>query len=288
MQRNPILYRQKTAQYIFLLPGLLFFSFSILLPFFMGINIAFTDWNGITRDYHYVGLKNFIGLFQDPRILAPVRNSLEFALLGTLGSNAVSLILALLVNQKSRTLRNIPRLVFFIPVCFSAILTAFIWGFLYKEVFAELFNTNSLLGNPRMVIPAITAMGIWNTSGINMLIYLAGLKGVPSELYEAAVIDGAGSFKRFRHITVPFLSASFTVCFTLSLTAWLREFAMTLSATGGGPGGASRTISIYIFENLYQYSKAGYGQAVALVFALLLGLIANLVSGFFRRREIEL
>ena len=254
----------------------------------MGINIAFTDWNGIARDYNYVGLKNFFHTFQDMRLIKPVQNSLKFALFGTIGSNVVSLGLALLVNQKIKALGNLPRLVFFIPVCFSAILTAFIWGFIYKEVFSALFQANSFLGNSSTVVPAITCMGIWNTSGINMLIYLSGLKGVPKDLYEAALIDGANVFKRFRHITIPFLNSSFTVCFTLSLTAWLREFAMTLSATGGGPGGASRTISIYIFENLYQYNKAGYGQAVALLFALCLGVLANFVSTFFRKREIEL
>ncbi len=266
----------------------MFFCFSIVIPFVLGINIAFTDWNGIARDFQYVGLKNFLTIFKDPRLIPPIGNSIRFALFGTIGSNVVSLTMALLVNQKTKTLGSLPRLIFFIPVCFSAILTAFIWGFIYKEVFHTLFHAKSMLGNPRLVIPAITAMGIWNTSGINMLIYLSGLKGIPITLYEAAKIDGANVFKRFGNITLPFLASSFTVCFTLSLTAWLREFAMTLSATGGGPGGSSRTISIYIFENLYQYNKAGYGQAVALLFALCLGLIANFVSSAFRRREIEL
>jgi raffinose/stachyose/melibiose transport system permease protein len=279
---------QRAAKYVFLLPGALAFGFSVALPFFMGINIAFTDWNGISQDYHYVGIQNFLRVFKDPRIVKPIGNSLEFALLGTIGSNIVSLGLALLANAKTGGLKKVARAIFFIPVCFSSILTAFLWGFVYKEVYTELFHINNLLGNPAMVIPAITAMGIWNTCGINMLIYLSGLQGVPRELYEAALIDGANVWQRFRAITLPFLNAAFTVCCTLSLTSWLREFAMTLSATGGGPGGSSRTISIYIFENLYQYNKAGYGQAVALLFALFLIVVGNLVSSFFRKREIEL
>nr|WP_320128301.1 sugar ABC transporter permease [uncultured Sphaerochaeta sp.] len=288
MKKSHFLDSKKTAQYIFILPSILVFCFSIAIPFIMGINIAFTDWNGIAPTYNYVGLKNFISFLHDPRIVQPIQNSLKFAVLGTIGSNVVSLGLALLANQKTKGMKNFARMVFFIPVCFSSILTAFIWGFIYKEVFSELFHINSMLGNPAMVIPAITTMGIWNTSGINMLIYLAGLQGVPRDLYEAALIDGANVWKRFLHITLPFLNAAFTVCFTLSLTSWLREFAMTLSATGGGPGGSSRTISIYIFENLYQYNKAGYGQAVALFFAIFLGLVGTLVSNFFRKREIEL
>ena len=121
-----------------------------------------------------------------------------------------------------------------------------------------------------------------------MLIYLSGLKNVPVDLYEAATVDGATGWQRFRKITLPMLMPSFNVCVTLTLTSWLREFGMTLSATQGGPGGASRTISIYIFENLYKFNKAGYGQAVSMLFVVFLVLIGTSVSSFFRKREVEL
>ena len=121
-----------------------------------------------------------------------------------------------------------------------------------------------------------------------MLIYLAGLKNIPQEFYDAAKVDGASSFKSFIHITLPLLTPSFTVCITLSITTWLREFATTLAATDGGPGGTSRTLAIYIFENLFDYNKAGYGQAVAILFSLFCIVLGISVSNFFRKREIEL
>ncbi len=273
---------------MFALPGFCFFAFAILIPFLMGVNIAFTDWNGITKDYNYVGLKNFIDMFQDKRILQPMRNTLIFALLGVTGNNIIALSLALLANQKSSKLGSVAKVVFFMPVCFSAILSSFLWGFIYREVFSQLFAIKNLLGNKSLVIPAITAIGLWNTCGINMLIYLSGLKSIPTDLYEAATVDGATAIQKFFRVTLPLLMPSFSVCVTLTLTSWLREFAMTLASTGGGPGGSSRTISIYIYENLYKYSKAGYGQAVSLLFALFLILIGNVVSSFFRKREVEL
>ena len=276
------------SAYVFLIPGFCMFCFSVLIPFFKGINIAFTDWNGITKDYNYVWFDNFINIFRDQRIIQPFVNSLKFALIGTIGSNFFSLGTALLVNQRKGKVSNFIRIILFIPVCFSSILTAFIWGFIYREVLPQLFGMKSLLGNEKWVIVAIIVMGIWNTCGINMLIYLSGLKNIPTDIVEAAKIDGASTWKRFTNITIPLLTPSFTVCVTLSLTSWLKEFAMTLSATGGGPAGASKTMSIYIFENLYTYNKAGYGQAVALAFALLLIVIGNLVSSFFRKREVEL
>lgn len=275
------------AKYLFVVPALVFFTFAIVIPLCMGIHIAFTDWNGITKDYNYVGLQNFVTMFRDKRIMKPIENTLVFALLGTVTSNVASLGLALLVNQKMKKLCGIAKIIFFIPVCFSAILTAFLWGFIYRTVLPDLFGIKSLLGSKKWVIPAITVMGVWNTCGTNMLIYLAGLKSVPTDLYEACMADGANAWQRFWNITIPLLMPSFSICVTISLTSWLREFAMTLSSTGGGPAGYSRTISIYIYENLYEYNKAGYGEAISLFFVLCLVILGNLVSSFFRRREVE-
>lgn len=276
------------SKYVFLVPGLCFFAFAVIIPFFMGVNIAFTDWDGIARNPNYVFLDNFINIFKDKRVIPPVLNSVKYAILGTTLGNTLSLSLALLLNSKTGKLSKVARIVFYAPVCISSILTAFLWGFIYREVFPQMFEIKSLLGNKQWVIPAITAMGLWNSSGISMLIYFSGLKNIPIELYEAAIVDGASAWQKFKKITLPLLAPSFTVCITLSLTAWLREFAMTLSATGGGPAGASRTISIYIFENLYEYYKAGYGQAIALLFAVLLVVLGSSISRFFRSREVEL
>lgn len=275
------------AGFMFAVPGFAMFCFAILIPFFMGVKIAFTDWNGISKTYKYVGFANFISIFKDQRIILPFTNSLIFALFGVIGGTILSLGTAMLVNYQSGKMSKIGRTIFFIPVCFSEILTAFIWKFIYKDVFFALFGTESPLSNSSTVVLAITVMGIWNTFGINMLIYLAGLKNVPQVLYEAAKVDGASNWTQFVHITLPLITPSFTVCITLTLTSWLRQFSTTLAATGGGPGGSSNTLAIYIYENLFSYNKAGYGQAVSLLFALFCILLGIGVSTFFRKREIE-
>ncbi len=280
--------KKKMTKYVFVLPGFCFFAFAMLIPFVMGINIAFTDWNGVEPEFQYVGLKNFVDIFRDARIRKPFWNTLEFALIGTVVSNVVSLYLAMLINGKFSKLNHVSRTVFFIPVCFSSVLTAFLWKFLYREFISELFGVRNLLGDPKWVIPAIVVIGVWNGAGINMLIYLSGLKNIPLELYEAAKADGAGVIQQFVKVTLPLLMPAFSVCVTLTLTSWLKEFATTLSATGGGPGGASKTVSIYVYENLYKYYKAGYGQAVSLLFSICLIVIGLCVSSFFRKREVEL
>ncbi|MCR5031921.1 MAG: sugar ABC transporter permease [Lachnospiraceae bacterium] len=280
--------KRSLTKYLFALPGFCFFAFAMLIPFMMGIHIAFTDWDGVASTYTFVGLANFAAIFRDTRMYAPFFNTLEFALLGTIIGNLIPLGLALLVNSPYRRMSSIARVIFFVPVCLSSVLTAFLWRFIYHEFFPKVFGCRNILGSTRWVILGIVLIGVWNTAGTNMLIYLSGLKNIPVELYEAAKMDGASPCQQFGRITLPLLMPSFSVCVTLTLTSWLKEFATTLSATGGGPGGASRTISIYVFDNLYKYYKAGYGQAISLLFALMLIVVGLLVSSFFRRREIEL
>jgi len=279
--------KKRVPMYLFALPGFCFFTFAMLIPFMMGIHIAFTDWDGVSSTYNYVGLKNFFAMLDDTRLEDPIVNTIKFAVLGTIIGNVVPLSLALIVNSKHRRVSSIARLVFFIPVCFSSVLTAFLWRFLYHVFFPKVFGWKNILGNPKWVILGIVIIGVWNTAGTNMLIYLSGLKTIPLELYEAAKMDGASGIQQFRTITLPLLMPSFSVCVTLTLTSWLKEFATTLSATSGGPGGSSRTISIYVFDNLYKYYKAGYGQAISLLFAVFLIGVGLAVSSFFRRREVE-
>lgn len=275
------------AKYVFLIPGLCFFAFAIVVPFFMGIHIAFTDWNGITKDYNYVGFRNFTVALGDRQLWEPVIITLEFALYGVIGNTLISLGLALLVNNRLGRLTGAARTVFYIPCCFSAVLTAFLWKFVYKEIVTAVFHMRNPLGMPKWVVLCIVVMQLWNTCGINMLVYLSGLKNIPTDLYEAAVMDGASAIQKFRYITLPMLTPSFTVCVTLALTNFMKTFALPLASTGGGPAGASRTISIYIYENLYRYNRAGYGEAVSVMFVVFLVALSTSVQSFFRKREVE-
>ena len=244
--------KKNISKYLFVLPGFCFFAFAMLIPFCMGFHIAFTDWDGVGIKYNFVGLKNFQMIFQDIRVRGPFLNTLKFAVLGTIFGNVIPLTLAMFVNGKYQKLNTVARVAFFIPVCLSSVLTAFLWKFLYHEFFPKIFGWKNILGSSKYVILGIVIIGVWNTAGTNMLIYLSGLKNIPMELYEAATVDGASGVQRFFKITLPLLMPSFSVCVTLTLTSWLKEFATTLSATAGGPGGSSRTVAIYVFENLYK------------------------------------
>lgn len=280
--------RIPVAGYLFTLPALVFFSIALLIPFFMGVNIAFTDWNGIAKDYNYVGIQNFVRMLSDTRLLPPAKNTLILALIGVVVNNIVTLSLAVLFARLSGKAGNICRLIVFVPCCLSGVLAAYIWKFIYRFVLNTLTGGNSPLGSMFWVLPAIMVIGLWNGAGINMLIYYAAIKNVPQELLEAAIIDGAGRVQAFRHIMLPMITPAFTICITMTFTNMLKEFGTVMSATGGGPGRASETISMYIYENLYSFNRAGYGQAVSLAFLAFLVVVGNLLTNFFRKREVEL
>lgn len=280
--------KSRMTSFLFTLPSLFFFSLALLIPFVMGLNIAFTDWNGIAREYHYVWFDNFIKICSDSRMANPVKNTVVYALLTVVFNNVVPLGLALLFAGIRGKVGSICRLVVFIPCCLSGVLSAFVWKFIYRFVLSALTGLSSPLGSTFWVLPGIMLIALWNGCGINMLIYYAALKNVPSDLYEAAVIDGAGRLQLFKNVTVPMIMPAFTICVTLGFTNGLKEFGMVMSATGGGPARTSETISMYIYNNLYTYSRAGYGQAISLVFLLVLVVTGNLLTGFFRRKEVDM
>ncbi|WP_113675146.1 carbohydrate ABC transporter permease [Vallitalea guaymasensis] len=279
--------KRSLLKFGFLVPAIFFFGVSMLIPFLLGIQVSFTSWDGISQKMNYIGLQNYANIFSNSDILQPMKNTIYFAILITIFNNAVALGLALILNKKFKGNSKF-RLIYFIPTCLSTVLACFVWKFLYREVFYQVFGINSLIGNMKTVIPALVIISLWNGVAINMLIYLSALINVPRNLYEAAKVDGANVFQRFRNVTVPLIGPAFTTCVTLSLTYGLREFSVPMIATGGGPARSSETIAMYIYKHLFEYSKAGYGQAISIVFMVFLLIIGKTVSTIFRKREVEM
>lgn len=278
--------KSKLINFSFLLPVLFFFGFSVIIPFFSGLHIALTDWNGVSKELNYVGFKNFINIFSNKDILQPMQNTICYTLIATIAGNIISLLLALAINRKFIG-RTFARTAFFLPTAISVVLAVFIWGYIFRDVFRNLFGLNSLLGQKSTVILGIAIIHMWIDVGINMLVYLSSLTTVPKELYESADLDGATRIQQFFRVTLPMIVPAFTTCITLSLTYGLREFATPYAATQGGPAGASETIGIYIYNHLMSYNKAGYGQAISVVFTIALVLIGGGLSRALRRLEVE-
>jgi raffinose/stachyose/melibiose transport system permease protein len=280
-------YKTEITKFSFLLPALLFFTIVVIVPFIRGVNIAFTNWNGIDKHYDYVGLHNLFLMFHDDELLVPLKNTLFFALVTTFFVNAFGLGLAVALNTKFKG-ANMLKSFIFMPMVISLVLASIIWRYVFSDIYPILFHTNGgLLGNPSTVMIGLCIIAIWKETGLAMVIYYAGLQTIPKDMYEAARIDGANPVQQFFKVTVPLLIPAFTYCIPLWLGTGLRQFDYSMVATKGGPGTSSMTMAMYVYNYEFPFFKAGYGQMAALVLFILILIITVIVTQFLRRREVE-
>ena len=237
-----------------------------------GAFYAFTDWTGI-GDFNFIGLDNFERIFEDPALIGSLKNTLFLAFGFLILTNVVGLLLALAVNRTLKT-RYLLRVLFFMPVVLSPLAVSYIWKFIFD------FNgpLNQFLGwvgleswqrpwlaDPTLAIWAILVVMVWQTTGLVMVIYLAGLATVSPEIEEAAALDGAGTWGRFWHITAPSIRPSIAIAGTLMLIQGLRVFDQVMALTNGGPGGATETLATQVYKETFALGNFGFGAALALM-----------------------
>ena len=270
----------------FLMPAFLVLLFVILIPLVLGVQFTFTSWDGISPVKEYVGFKNFKTVFHDKDLLVPIKNTAIFTVITVVCVNLIGLGLALLVNKELKGL-NIFKSIIFIPLVISLVLVSQMWMYVYNDFFSFIGLENPLVSKKYVMI-GLCGMCIWKESGLAMMVYLAGLKGIPSDVMEAAVVDGANAWERFKNVTIPFLAPAFTYCIPLWLAGGLRMFDYATVATSGGPGDASTTMTYYIYKYLFPYNKVGYGQTVAMIYLVVCIVISTVITKQLRKREIDL
>ncbi|WP_198664511.1 carbohydrate ABC transporter permease [Jiangella endophytica] len=277
----------------FLLPALALYAFAVLIPSARGIGFAFTDWNGLDLSWNFVGLDNFTRVLDDDQAIRAVRNTLALAVVITVVENLIGLLLALGVHSKIKS-RNVLRLIFFAPVVVVSVVIAFLWQFIYTPggPLTQLFEGIGLgalaqnwLGDPSIALWAIAFVVIWQFAGYSMVIFLAGLQGVPKELLEAGAIDGAGPVRRFWSIVRPLLGPAITVNVMLSMIRGLMIFDQIWVMTQGGPAQSTDSLSTLVYRNAFQYGEFGYSTALAVVLALFVAVISIVQYRMLSRRE---
>lgn len=279
--------------YLFIAPYMLLYVAFLAVPVVYGFWISLHDWHVLGQTRPFIGFANYKALLQDDLFIRSLINTGYFALLTVIPSNAVSLLLALGLNSRVRG-ETLFKTLYYLPVVLSVSVTAIIWRWLYSTEFGIINYYLSALGAPRLgwlnspalAMPSLAIMSIWWGAGGNMLVYLAGLRGIPEEYYEAARIDGAGGWERFRHITVPLLRPALLFCLVMSLIGSSQVFGQSYILTGGGPHYSTLTVVLYMYQTGFSLYRMGYACAVAYVlFALVLGLTIvqyRLIAG---RRE---
>ncbi|SEG90842.1 carbohydrate ABC transporter membrane protein 1, CUT1 family [Actinacidiphila yanglinensis] len=281
--------------WLFVVPALVVYAFVVLYPSIAGVVYAFTDWSGI-GSFSFVGLDNFHTLLHDDRALASVGNTLLLTVAIVVVQNAIGLLLALGVNTNIRS-KALLRVVFFAPAVVSPVMVAFLWKYVYNPENGAGLNgilgavglgglRQDWLGNPSLTLWSVAGMVVWQYAGYSMVIFLAGLQGVPAELHEAARIDGAGAWQRFRYVTWPLLAPALTINLMLSTIGGLKLFDQVYAATDGGPGTSSETLSTVLYKEAFVYGKFGYSTAVALVLALFVAAVSLIQLRYLRAREV--
>lgn len=278
---------KRIQEFTFILPAVVMFAVFVAYPFIQGFPISFTKWDGMSPNRTFVGIDNYLRIFQDGNVINATKNTLMFTAFTMVCSNVFGLLLALMISKTSK-LNNVLRTCIFMPYCLSLVLCAYIWRYIYSDVFYEILGIPSPLGSTVWVMLGLAVISVWRDAGYCMVVYIAAIQGISSDYYEAADLEGANPWQKFKHITFPMIAPAVTTNLTLLLAWGMKVYDYPMAATSGGPGRASETVAMLIYNNLFTYFRAGYGQAIAITFTIAIFVVSTIVSKILRAREVEL
>lgn len=286
--------REALAGYLFLAPFLFFFVIFVARAVYQSVYISFFDWQVLALDRPYVGLDNYKELLDDPLWWTSLRNTFIFAITTVIGSSVLALACALAVNQPVKG-RTFFRALFYAPNLLSVAVVGIIWGWLMDTQFGVInYGLKSIglprinwLGDANVVLFSLSIATIWWTYGFPMLIFLAGLQTIPDTLYEAGRIDGANGRQLFRHITLPLLRPTILFVSVIGIISHIQVFGQPyiMPAGGaGGPGTASYTVIIYLYQTAWRYFRMGYGSAIAVGLTVVMAALTLIQFVVFGKR----
>lgn len=271
---------------IFLIPTLLAYTISFIIPFFMGIYLSFCNFRTI-NNAKWTGLSNYIYVFTDSAgFLSALWFTVKVAVVGVISTNVIAFILALMLTRNLKG-TNVFRTVFFMPNLIGGIILGYIWQLLLNGILIKLVGAD-ITFSATYGYWGIIILYNWQKIGYLMIIYIAGIQSISSDLLEAAKIDGATYLQTLRKIILPLVMTSITICSFLSLTDCFKMYDQNLALTGGAPANQTAMLAMDIYNTYYNRTGfAGIGQAKAVVFTVLVLLIALIQLRVTKSREVE-
>jgi multiple sugar transport system permease protein len=284
--------KKQLPNYLFILPHFLLFTIFILFPIFRGLQISLYDWKIMLKVQHFIGMANYTALLKDKIFWQVMAQTLYFMIYTVTINVILGLLIATGLKHKFFG-SNFLRVLFYAPAILSVsvlgIIAIRVWdnqlGIINYFV-TTVFNGPriSWLGNPSIVIPALSATTVWWTVGFPMLVFIAGLQNIPDHLYEAAKIDGAGPLQTFWYITLPLIMPTMLFVVVTQFIAHMQVFAQPYIITAGGPGNGSRTAVMYLYENAWKFFRFGYASAIAVVLAGIMIFVTIILFSVMRKR----
>jgi multiple sugar transport system permease protein len=294
--RRPARDDQGRAAWLFLAPALVVLGATFFLPIVASLVLSFTDFDiyAVARldNVQVVGPRNYVTLLSSPLFWLALRNTFYFVLVAGPLSLLGALGAALLVNARLARFKGFFRTIYFAPFVTTLVAVAIVWRYLYHPTYGLLnyalgglgIGPVDWLGTPRWAMPAIIVMAVWKSFGYNMLILIAGLQAIPDELYEAAVLVGAGAWRRFRHVTLPMLAPTMVFVGLVTMIGYFQVFAEPYVMTAGGPLRSTTTMVLLMYEEGFRWWRMGYAAAIAFVLFVVI-LAGMLIQRAIRREE---
>ncbi len=287
--------RRNFSPYLWVLPAVLIYVIFKLIPIITGLYLALLRWDGI-EPAEFVGLQNFQRMLNDEVILIALFNNMKYALGTVIGKTALSLFLAILLNGALRG-QAFYRTALFMPVVMSFVVVGILWSWLYNAQFGLVnsvlrnlglsFLILDWLGDTKVALWSLVVVDIWKWYGFHMVIFLAGLQTIPTELYEAARIDGAGRWQQFRRITLPLLQPVMLVNVTLSLMGAFNVFDIPYVMTEGGPANSTMVMALHIYVRGFKFYRFGYSAALSYVLLTLVTVLAAIQMRLMSRDNLN-
>lgn len=284
-------YKNTRGFWLFVGPSLFALIMVVIIPFIIGIYYTFTNWNGANPNYDFVGISNYIGLFKDTQFLYSFKITIIYTLASVISINLIGFGLAYFVTRSLKT-KNFLRTGFFMPNLIGGLILGFIWQFLFNSVFTSIGSklesvilSTSLLQERNTAILAMLIVSAWQYAGYIMVIYVAALENVPTDLIEASKIDGANGIQVFKHITLPMVAPSITVCLFLTLANSFKMFDLNFSLT---PLKTTEMLALNIYKEAFVSNNMGIGQAKAIIFFIFVTAISLTQVYFTKKREVEM
>ena len=288
-------YKEWLETVCFTIPALLLVSVMMYIPFVMSGYYSLTEWNGIAKEPVFVGIDNFRKLFSGGSVfMGTLGFTIKYTVFFIIFSNAVALALAVALVKKFK-LADVYRGFFFIPYIMSMTIVGFIWKFIFTKGFEKLYSMSELgflnlswLGDPDLAFYSVAFVGVWQALGFYIVLYIAGLKAIPEDILEAAVVDGASPFQKFFKVTLPLLGPSITTCIFMSLTNGLKVFDIILALTKGGPGTSTYSTTMQIYQEAFTNNNYGMGSAEAIIYFIFVLIATQVVLKAMSSREVDL
>lgn len=264
-------------------------------PAISGIFYSMTNWNGLNKEYEFIFLDNFLELLKDKYFWNSILFTTKYAAIMVALANMLAILLAIIIENRRQT-KSLYRTLFYLPNMVSMLIGGYMWNFIFTKVVYALtddygmkFLDHSWVGDPHYSFIAIIIVSLWSITGYLMIIYMAAIQGIPKEILEAADIEGASAWRSFLDIKLPLIRPAMTICIFWTLNVSFQVFDVIYSLTGGGPGRATQSVAINIYEEAFKGNiRYGYATAKSTLLFLIVALITFIQIKTMNKKEVEL